>query len=315
MSYASGGLIQATDYNNLVGTSTSTTRGTINAVYAQGSGDLGYGQTAVTQSAAIAGTVTATQWTTMINALNLMSVHQGAGSVATTVNVSDTIAYKSALAGQINTIYDNRLNKVGQGSTTSGTVYSPNWSAGSTASAEDYNFTRTVDFGSGDRARYFFNCGGMLNFVTTSCSSNDGRGRSNDLADLVQNKVGSVNNYRAYNNNGRTGTGGTQNANNTGIGYWTTATSEQSIVYITSTNYPYSGDWAAINVYSSARNVDGHGDYGRYIYFKGYMHLGALQSDFGNKQVNVTWNHRIDIVYPETATSGIGNSWGTPAIS
>ena len=44
MAYSQGGLIAATDYNNFVGT--ATTSGTINYVWSTGNGQFGYGQTA-----------------------------------------------------------------------------------------------------------------------------------------------------------------------------------------------------------------------------------------------------------------------------
>ena len=80
MTISSGGLIQATDYNTFVGTSPSATTNTINTVWAVGSGSAGYGQTALSQVSS-AGTVTATQWASLINTLNSILTHQsGSGS-------------------------------------------------------------------------------------------------------------------------------------------------------------------------------------------------------------------------------------------
>ena len=79
MAYTSGGLISATDYNTLVG-SNSTTAGTINYVWSTGNGQYGYGQGAVA-TATSGTTVAATQWSTMLNALNRCLGHQsGAGA-------------------------------------------------------------------------------------------------------------------------------------------------------------------------------------------------------------------------------------------
>lgn len=74
MSYSQGGLIQASDYNSIVG-SNSTTAGTINYVLSTGNGQYGYGQTALT-TVSQAGLVTATQWSTAIGKLNSLSAHQ-----------------------------------------------------------------------------------------------------------------------------------------------------------------------------------------------------------------------------------------------
>jgi len=318
MAYQQGGVITYTDYNNLVGTNPSSSRGILNSFWGTGSGDIGYGQSAVTQSAATGGTVTATQWATLINNINNASKHQSSGGVTPaqigTVSSGNTITYLSAIGTALGTLYDNRLNFSSQGSTQTGSNYGWNPSSGSNPAALQFTNVRTVSFASGDAARYFFNAGGKLNFVTSSVTNNDGQGRSSDVVNLVQNNLGSINGFGAHSNGGRTGSGGTVSQNNTGQGYYESQTGEyQSLAYITSTNYPYSGDWTALNVYTSSQNASGNGDKGSTLYFKQYIYLGALQSDFGNKGFNVTWNHRIDVVYPES--TNLGNSWGTVTIS
>jgi hypothetical protein len=318
MAYQQGGVITYTDYNNLVGTNPSSAKGILNSVWGTGSGDIGYGQTAVTQSAATGGTVSATQWATLINSINNASKHQSAGGANPaqigTVSPGNTIQYLGSIGTALNTLHDNRLNFSSQGSTQAGTVFGFNPSSGSNPAALQYTAVRTVSFASGDAARYFFNAGGKLNFVTTGVSNNDGQGRSADVVNLVQNNLGSINGFGAHSNGGRTGSGGTVSQNNTGQGYYESQAGEfQSLAYIISTNYPYSGDWAAINAYTSAQNASGNGDKGATLYFKMYINLGALQSDFGNKGFNVTWNHRIDVVYPES--TNLSSSWGTVSIS
>ena len=56
MTYSSGGLIQATDYNGFVST---TSGANVNGIWATGTTDAGYGQSALGTVSA-AGTVTAT---------------------------------------------------------------------------------------------------------------------------------------------------------------------------------------------------------------------------------------------------------------
>ena len=317
MAYQQGGLITQGDFNNtLVGANPSTTRGQLNAVWGIGYGDAGYGQS-FTQSASTGTNVTATQWGTLMTTVNNMSKHQSGTSspnpaLITPVVQGNTISYMSALQTALGTLYDNRLNYASQGSTSQSSGYTFNPNSGSTSAALDYYAVRTVTFSGGaDAARYFFNAGGKLNFVTTSVTNNGGHGRAGDLTTLI-NCIGSINNYGAHSNGGRTGSGYSQTVNNTSIGYYNTGTTEQSIVYITSSNYPYSGDWAAVNVYSNGTQGS-HGDAGSVIYFKMYVHMGELVSDFGNKDFNVSWNHRIDVVYPES--NFLGASWGSVSVS
>ena len=60
MTYASNGLISASDYNTLVGGNPTTTTNTLNAVWATGGAAAGYGQTAEA-NVAVADTVAATR--------------------------------------------------------------------------------------------------------------------------------------------------------------------------------------------------------------------------------------------------------------
>ena len=65
MTYSSGGLIQATDYNTFAG---NTTAG-LNRIWSTGAGDAGWGQTSIATVAA-SGIVTATNWATLVNNLS-----------------------------------------------------------------------------------------------------------------------------------------------------------------------------------------------------------------------------------------------------
>ncbi len=53
MTYAQFGLIQAADFNTLVGGNPTTTVNTLNATWATGGGSAGYGQTAVPFAVAV----------------------------------------------------------------------------------------------------------------------------------------------------------------------------------------------------------------------------------------------------------------------
>ena len=104
MSYAQGGLIEASDYNTLTGGSTaSSTPNRLNTVWSTGSGFAGYGQTAVA-NVAVSNTVTATQWASLINSLNSILTHQsGSGSGISAPTAGVKIDYLSTLQSSINT--------------------------------------------------------------------------------------------------------------------------------------------------------------------------------------------------------------------
>jgi hypothetical protein len=67
MTYLSGGLIQAADYNGFVNTNAGAN---INATW-----NTAYGQTAIA-SVSATNTVTATQWASLVNTITNMAAHQ-----------------------------------------------------------------------------------------------------------------------------------------------------------------------------------------------------------------------------------------------
>ena len=315
MAYSSGGLIAASDYNGFVGTATQS--GTINYVWSTGNGSTGYGQSALSQAASSGGTVTAAQWATAINTLNSISTHQsGSGTGIGAPTAGGLIAYLSTFGSSISTVNTNHLNFNSQGATTTGTVYSPNFTAANGASAQTFTITRTVTFASGDAARYFFNAGGQLNFFITSVTVGDGTSRSTDLQTLLATNFSTLAAFRATTNSGRGGTGGTVNTNNTSFGYYNLTTTAQNIVQITSTTSGYTGDYVILAAQSNGAQGS-NADTGSVITFTVTIYSAArtdptLGAQF-NDSINITPNHRIDIVYPET--TNLTSSWGTPTIA
>lgn len=321
MAYSQGGLIQATDYNNLLwggtqGTYTLTPNN-IAYVLGVGNGQYGYGQDVSALTTTTVNTaVSATQWSTLLTALNKAINHQGGTAVTVTpaITAGALITYSSALNTAVTTINTNRNSFVSQGSTTTGTVFTANASAAFGVAYNTTVATRSVTFSSGDAARYFFNCGGQLNFVITSVTNNDGTARSGDAVTVIQNNFGGWNAFRNASSVGRTGTGGTVNTNATTIGYsgiTATAASTQLLSQITSTTASYTTDVMRLYVYSSAQNASGNGDKGATVYFQLTFNSPA-HSTF-NGTLNVTVNHRVDIVFPETTY--LTTSWSTPTVA
>lgn len=157
MSYAQFGLIEATDFNVLVGGNPTTTANTLNATWATGGGTAGYGQTAVANVAAGNSVVATGQWNALVSNTASAASHQGSSITSVTAPVAgNTVTYLSAIPTNLQTIYSSRLNAATQGSTTSNTAtFGSTWSSLLT-------FTHTATFANGDAARYFFNSGGQL---------------------------------------------------------------------------------------------------------------------------------------------------------
>jgi hypothetical protein len=286
MTYASGGTIAATDYNSL-------------ATTLNGTWSTAYGQTAVTTALATGNTVTAAQWSTLIGALNNALAHQSGTAAITLPTAGTTVTYLASVANGVNTAVTNVNLFATQGGTTTGSVFSPNFASANTASALSYTINRTITFGTS--AAKFFQCGGQLNFVVTSVTNGDASARSSAIVTLVGTNLGGVNTFRRATNGGRIGTGGTLNTNNTAFGYANLTASQQNFIQVTSTTAAYTSDSAVIGA-----SVSGN------VVTLTLQFTSAAQQGI-NDSLNVTVNHRVDVVAPETTY--LGNSWGTVTVA
>jgi hypothetical protein len=166
MAYSAGGKVQSTDYNDFASTGTPN----VNNIWSTGSGNSGYGQTALT-TVTPGAKVLANPWSGLITAISSMASHQGSSITAITpVVAGNKVTFLSALSTNISTVNTNRLNAAAVGSdiTNSGTR-TTQW--GPAAGITTLNSTVTVTFGSADQARYFFNAGGT---IRVSCSRTGG---------------------------------------------------------------------------------------------------------------------------------------------
>lgn len=156
MAYIQFGLIEASDYNNMVGGNPTTTPNTLNAVWATGGGQTGYGQSPIS-NVAVGQIVAATNWVSMLNTTSTAAAHQGT-LLNGVVNPSTgaLITYQANVIPNLTSIYTNRGNAVAQGTTVSNTqTTASSWSNSAT-------FTFSLSFANGDAARYFFNAGGQI---------------------------------------------------------------------------------------------------------------------------------------------------------
>ena len=160
MTYSSGGLIQATDYNTFAG---NTTAG-LNRVWSTGAGDAGWGQTDIA-TVATSGTVTATQWATIVNNLATSGTQTNTTLTSRTAPVTgNIIGILANVSTDITSVTTNRGNAIASGTeygTFTGTT-SKTTATGSGQAAWTITFTHTVTFPSAAQARYFWNAGGLV---------------------------------------------------------------------------------------------------------------------------------------------------------
>lgn len=168
MSYAQFDLIEASDYNNLVGGNPTTTANTLNATWAVGGGQAGYGQTAL-GNVSVGQIVASSEWANLVNRTSSAASHQGTSITSVSAPVSGGIVtFLSAIPTNLQTIYASRGNAASQGTTISNTVTTAStWTNQAT-------WTHTVTFANGDAARYFFNSGGQIKMTCSHGNTTPG---------------------------------------------------------------------------------------------------------------------------------------------
>ena len=158
MTYTSGSLIQATDYNGFVST---TVGANVNATW----GSAFYGQPDLATVAAT-NTVTATQWASLVNTVTSMAAHQPTTITARTApTAGTTISILAAVNTDITNCYTNRFNATAVGTQFTGwtgTNSKTTQTGTSGGAAWTITFTNTVTWASLGAAQYFFNAGGLI---------------------------------------------------------------------------------------------------------------------------------------------------------
>ena len=182
MAYTAGSLIEAVDYNGFVDTNSSN----VNEVWSTGTGDRGYGQTAVT-TVSVGGTVTATQWASLVNTVAAAANHQGTTITARTAPVvGNTIAILSAVNTDITSLETNRLNAVANGTQFTGWTGTSAKTAATSGATWTIVFRHDIDWADADAARYFFNAGGRIKWVCSKTATGQtGDPEWNDLANTL----------------------------------------------------------------------------------------------------------------------------------
>ena len=330
MTYSSGGLIQATDYNGFV----STTAGAnINDVWGTGSADKGWGQTAISTVSA-AGTVTATQWATLVNNLASMGSQTSTTLTSRTApTAGQTISILSALNTDITSCTTNRGNAAASGtaiSAFSGTT-AKTTATGSGQASWTITFTHTITFPSANQARYFWNAGGLVKIMYgKSSTGTDHDADWNTLAGqcgaiYISGRVNSAAQTIAgtsYTGTTRVGgTGGTQTTLATTTGWYslTPGAAATTLFQLNSPTAPYTPEYirttAAVNAGSTTLTLvttwydDGSSGAGVSSNISG----GTDTASPATSITGTAPTTLVNLIPP--STTYLTNSWGTPTIA
>jgi hypothetical protein len=330
MTYTVGGLIEAADYNGFV----SQNANNINAVWSTGTGDSGWGQTAIS-NVSLGGTVTATQWATLV--ANLATAGQQTNSTLTSRTqpvAGNTIAILANVATDINTITNNRGNAAASGTTIgtfSGTT-SKTTATGSGQTAWTITFTHTVTFPSANQARYFFNAGGLVKIMFGKSSTgtdhdpdwNTFAGQCGNIflsgyvTDSAQTIAG-----QSYNGVTRLGgTGGTQTTLATTTGFYDLTTTAVTLFQLNQITAPYESEiirvQASVNsnttptvlTFTTSWIDDGASGPGTTADISGGTAVSSPATAIGGATAPTTL---VNLIPP--STTYLTNSWGTPTIA
>jgi hypothetical protein len=183
MAYSAGGLIEATDYNGFVST---TSGANVNNVWSTGSTDSGWGQTALATVSA-AGSITATQWASLVNTISSMASQTNTTITSRVAPVAgNTIQILAALNTDLTNITANRQNAVANGTQFTGWTGTNSKTAATSGATWTISFVNTVTFASANAARYFFNAGGRIKIdVSKTATGATGDPEWNDLANTL----------------------------------------------------------------------------------------------------------------------------------
>lgn len=328
MTYTAGSLIQPTDYNGFV----STTAGSnINDVWGTGSGDKGWGQTALA-TVASTNTITATQWAGLVNTLASMGSQTNTTLTSRTAPVAgNTISILANVATDITSCTTNRGSAAASGTTSStwtGNV-AKTTATGSGVSSWTIRWYSTVTFPSADQARYFWNAGGLVRIDMSKTSTGTDSdpdwnsfissigtlyfsGRVNSSAQTIAGT-----NYTGFTRVGGTGTPST-NLTTQGWYVFTPGAANTTVFKIFNSATGYTSDYVQVDATVSADSTQllivttwydaGASGAGKNRQISGGTDTTSPYSAFGTAPA-------VLCRFVPPSTTYLTNSWGTPTVA
>jgi hypothetical protein len=308
MTYVTGGLIQAADYNGF--------NGNLNAVW-----NTSYGQTP-TSNVVIGTVANANSWANLNTRVSNSASHQG--TVITSRSdpqVGNSIVILNNLGTDITSINTNKYNASIQGTQFTGWTGSASATsgAGSGNAAWTLTFTDTITFANANAANYFFNAGATIKIQFSKTST--GNAADSVWNTLVNSTAGTIylsSTGASKSINGVTYTGTTKIGGNgtptilaTSTGF-AQLTSTPAIIYKQfPSSYTYSGNYVQITAAYTAPVL---------------TLVTTWSSPSGNTAVNISGGTATTgiafgtapatvVTYFPPATTYLTNTWGTPTVA
>lgn len=305
MSYGSGSLIEALDYNQFANS--------INNLWGTGTGSFGWGQSTTLAAATSGVAVASSQWAAAVNRLNAIRFHQiGSGyNPANGVPLSGgLITYLEDFSSTLAVAVSDKNRAAANGSDTSINYdNSTDWYISSQREV-------SVAFASENAARYFFNAGGQIR-INYSLAGADNT-KSSDWAILCANLGTLVISGASFAKLAGGGTAPTEY--NTNLGYYgLTGNYQNAIVQYSNGSFGYNSNYIQCMV-KTGGVVGTNGSNGNTIYINTNFIDGAPDPNTGNSGTPDTVNEvhgtlRMTVTIRPPSTTYITNTWGSPVQS
>ena len=326
MTYSSGGLIQATDYNGFAST---TSGANINAVWGTATSAGGYGQGNIATVSG-GGTVSATQWATLNNTITSVANHQGTTITSrSNPTAGQTITTLSNINTDITTLNTNQNNAYAVGSQYTGWTgtTAKTGSTGSGSSSWTITFTHTVTFANTTALYSFFNAGGYIQFqfgktstgtvADTEWNNFIGNGTSNGVVSrIVQTGAAASKTIAAVSYTGTTkfSGSGTPTTLATSTGVYALTGTPATIYKQFDSGTAYSSNYVQINASISGSTLT----YTTTWYDNGDGNPGSTaQISGGTAPSGATFGTAPTVLctYYPPETTYITSQWGTPTVA
>jgi len=308
MTYITGGLIQAADYNGF--------NSNVNAVW-----NTSYGQSS-TANVSVGNTINASSWANLNTHVSNSASHQGT-VITTRANpqIGNTITVLNNFGNDIANINTNKFNASTQGTQFTGWTgtSSKTTPTGSGNSAWSLTFTSTVTFANANAANYFFNAGATVKIQFSKLSTgNTADSVWNTLVNTTAGTIYLSSTGASKSINGVTYTGTTKIGGNgtptilaTSTGF-AQLTSTPAIIYKQfPSSYTYSGDYVEVTAAYTAPVL---------------TLVTTWSSSSGNTAKNISGGTATTgisfgtapttvVTYFPPATTYLTNTWGTPTVA
>jgi hypothetical protein len=302
MAYTTGDTIEATHYNGFVAS--------VNALWGPGTSNRGIGQTTTISTVSATNTITATQWSTLLDRIRSLSDHYGQDGgitidTVTNPTTGDTISALATLATDIGTIDSAQIAvaSVAAGYQTAVT----DTAVVSGTFTNTITQTNTLTFPAANAMRYFFNAGGRV-YVDWSISGG-ADAKYNEWVDLANSQCGT---YYIYNTtSGKSGGSGSPSTNLTNAGFWDLTTGTSTMFKQLADTSPYTANYiqlqASLNAAAGSSTV--------MTLTSTWKDDAADQTSYNKNIYNVldqvNGSKTTTFGYQEPATTYITKSWGT----